>query len=103
MNKLNDAEVLSLKEDKATDDCLPDFAASELESMLTPEENKWFAEKIGSMDKRKPEVSNTFASGKPPMTCLCGKTGCVGCAGLLMSRTYGCQSGACKGGVRVPR
>ena len=39
MNELNDAEVVSLKEDKTADECLPDFVAGELESMLSPEEN----------------------------------------------------------------
>ena len=48
MNELNDTEVLQLKEDKVADECLPDFAVGELETMLTPEENEWFAGIIGS-------------------------------------------------------
>lgn len=86
----------------STDKRIPDFISLDVGEILSPEENDWFTETISQMEKTT-GVSNTFATGKPPMVCIGGKTGCVGCAGLLMGRTYGCQSGACSGGVRVKR
>ena len=98
MDELNETRTTN----ESASECIPEFISLDVGEVLTPEEKDWFTETIGQMEK-KVGVSNTFATGKPPMVCICGKTGCVGCAGLLMSKTYGCQTGACSGGLTVKR
>lgn len=71
----------------------------EQDLQLTEEEKAWF-------DEKSEEISDEEfhdISFKGSVTCLGGRAVCTGCAGILIDKKYGCQSGACTGGKRIPK
>lgn len=69
---------------------------------LSDAESNW-AEKAIDEETMTSKMARKEISFGASTTCIGGKTGCTGCAGILIDRKIGCQSGACTGGTRIPK